>query len=130
MRRSGACPSISRRLTQTLHLSRSPERTRKGRGGGRDQVQRSARRGILIQRAVRLHSLQPALRYKDRGPQAQSAWKALGAVWKRLDAWSLFALSPDPRFERIFGRKADRKRKLYNATIECNLYQYLGPLPR
>ena len=72
----------------------------------------------------------PPYGIRTEGPQAQSAWKALGAVWKRLDAWSLFALSPDPRFERLFGRKADRKRKLYNATIECNLYQYLGPLPR
>ena len=27
-------------------------------------------------------------------------------------------------FERYFGRKADKKRKLYNGMIQCNLFMY------
>ncbi|ANE48319.1 N-6 DNA methylase [Paenibacillus swuensis] len=46
-----------------------------------------------------------------------------------LDSWSFFALSPYREFEQDFGRRADKKRKLFNGRIECNLYQYLGPLP-
>ena len=72
----------------------------------------------------------PPYGIRTQGAQAAQAYRALGEVWRRLDGWSVFALSADARFERLFGRKADRKRKLYNGKIECNLYQYLGPLPK
>ena len=32
--------------------------------------------------------------------------------------------SPDEDFERIFGRRADKRRKLYNGMIKCQLYMY------
>ena len=32
-------------------------------------------------------------------------------------------------FEKLFGRKADKKRKLYNGRLQCNLYQYFGERP-
>ncbi len=56
-------------------------------------------------------------------------YRTMGEIYSRLDCWSLFALTPHPRFEQLFGRKAQRKRKLYNGNILCRLYQYLGPLP-
>lgn len=62
--------------------------------------------------------------------EVEKIYRAMGAVYKRLDKWSFFALTAHPHFERLFGRKADRKRKLYNGTILCYLYQYLGPLPK
>ncbi|MGD0229147.1 MAG: class I SAM-dependent RNA methyltransferase [Syntrophorhabdales bacterium] len=58
--------------------------------------------------------------------QVQRLLRAMGDVYRSLDGWSLFALSPDAHFERLFGRKADRKRKLYNGNILCYLYQYRG----
>ncbi len=61
--------------------------------------------------------------------EVEKIYRTMGEVFRRLDAWSLFALSPHPSFEKLFGRKAQRKRKLYNGTILCHLYQYLGPLP-
>ena len=33
-------------------------------------------------------------------------------------------ISPDDDFEKIFGRKADKRRKLYNGTLKCELYMY------
>ena len=33
-------------------------------------------------------------------------------------------ISPDPEFESLFGRKADKRRKLYNGMIQCQYYQY------
>ncbi len=59
----------------------------------------------------------------------EKIYRAMGVVYSRLDKWSFFALTPHPHFERLFGRKADKKRKLYNGMILCYLYQYLGPLP-
>ena len=39
-------------------------------------------------------------------------------------AWSMCVLSSDPAFERSFGRKANRKRRLYNGRLECTYYIY------
>jgi putative N6-adenine-specific DNA methylase len=64
-----------------------------------------------------------------RAAEVEKIYRTMGEVFGRLDAWSLFALSPHPSFEKLFRRKAQKKRKLYNGTILCYLYQYLGPLP-
>lgn len=53
----------------------------------------------------------------------------LGRLSAELPTWSIFAISPTPTFERDFGRKADKRRKLFNGRIECQYFQYLGPLP-
>ncbi|MDU4696720.1 MAG: class I SAM-dependent RNA methyltransferase, partial [Paenibacillus sp.] len=53
----------------------------------------------------------------------------LGRVMAGLPTWSFFALTPTKQFEHDFQRKADKRRKLFNGRIECQLLQYLGPLP-
>ena len=35
-----------------------------------------------------------------------------------------YLLSSDPLFERCYGRKADKRRKLYNGMIKCELHMY------
>ena len=35
-----------------------------------------------------------------------------------------FIISPHDDFEKIFGRKADKRRKLYNGMIKCQVYMY------
>lgn len=40
-----------------------------------------------------------------------------------------YILSSDPLFERYFGRKADKRRKLYNGMIKCDLYMYFKHSP-
>lgn len=62
--------------------------------------------------------------------ESEEIYRRLGEVYARLDGWSLFVLSPHPYFEKLFGKKADRKRKLYNGNILCNYYQYFGSRPR
>ena len=47
-----------------------------------------------------------------------------GAAVAKLDGWGVNVLSADPEFERNFGRKADKKRKLYNGMLKCDLYMY------
>ena len=39
--------------------------------------------------------------------------------------WSLYLLSSHTEFERTFGKRADKKRKLYNGPLKCDLFQYL-----
>ncbi|MCA9087092.1 MAG: class I SAM-dependent RNA methyltransferase [Planctomycetaceae bacterium] len=53
----------------------------------------------------------------------------LGELMTMLETWSYYILTAAPYFERQFGKRADRRRKLYNGNIECTFYQYTGPKP-
>ena len=33
-------------------------------------------------------------------------------------------ITPDDNFEKILGRRADKRRKLYNGTLKCQVYQF------
>lgn len=57
--------------------------------------------------------------------QGQHVARALGKMKQERPHMGIFAISSDDGFERDFGKKADRKRKLYNGNIKCNLYMYL-----
>jgi putative N6-adenine-specific DNA methylase len=61
--------------------------------------------------------------------EVEEIYRTMGKVYRRLDDWSLFALTANRDFERLFGMKATKKRKLYNGNILCHLYQYMGALP-
>ncbi|WP_028547901.1 THUMP domain-containing class I SAM-dependent RNA methyltransferase [Paenibacillus sp. UNC451MF] len=52
--------------------------------------------------------------------------RQLGGITSQLPTWSTFILNPNKQLERYMGRPADKKRKLFNGRIECNLYQYLA----
>jgi putative N6-adenine-specific DNA methylase len=56
-------------------------------------------------------------------------YRQMGEVFSQLQDWSYFILTAYPEFEKQFGRKADKNRKLYNGRLQCYYYQYLGPLP-
>ncbi len=56
-------------------------------------------------------------------------FRETGEAFGRLDTWSFYVISPDPNFEKAFGRPANRKRKLYNGGIRCDYYQFWGPKP-
>ena len=62
--------------------------------------------------------------------QAQQLTERLGRHLRELPAWKLGFLSAEPEFERYFGRRADKRRKLYNGMIQCNFYQFLGEAVR
>ncbi len=51
-------------------------------------------------------------------------YRTMGRVFKKRDGWGYSIISPDEQFEKFFGRKADKRRKLYNGMIKCQLYTY------
>ena len=57
--------------------------------------------------------------------EAERLYRAFGAAWAKSENWQLYLLSSHTEFERSFGRNADRKRKLYNGMIKCDLFMYL-----
>jgi putative N6-adenine-specific DNA methylase len=56
--------------------------------------------------------------------ECEVIYRQLGNTYKKLDNWSLYTITPNENFEQIFGKFANKKRKLYNGMIKCNLYQY------
>ena len=62
--------------------------------------------------------------------EVEKVYRTMGKVFSDLDAWSFFILSAHPEFQRHFGRRADKNRKIFNGDIKCYFYQYLGPLPK
>ncbi len=63
-------------------------------------------------------------RISDRNG-ARAIYRDLGLLQKRHPTWSLCAISSDPGFERAYGRKADKCRRLYNGRLECQFYTFL-----
>lgn len=55
---------------------------------------------------------------------AQGLCRTMGRVFPRQRGWSYGIISPEEDFEALFGRKADKRRKLYNGMIKCQFYQY------
>lgn len=56
-------------------------------------------------------------------------YKELAATIEPLNTWSFYILTAFPEFERVFGRVADRRRKLYSGDLLCQYYQFYGPRP-
>ena len=57
---------------------------------------------------------------------AQQLYAALGRHLKFANDWKKYIITSEPEFEHYFGRRADKKRKLYNGMIKCDYYMYLG----
>ncbi len=56
--------------------------------------------------------------------QAEDLYAVMGRVFERQHGWSYSIISPSKTFEQSFGRSADKRRKLYNGMIQCNLFMY------
>ena len=57
--------------------------------------------------------------------QARAIEEMMGKVFRR-GITGYYIISPDEEFETHFGRKANKKRKLYNGMLRCNFYMYYG----
>lgn len=59
--------------------------------------------------------------------EAELLYRDMGKVFSRLSPWQIYVLTSADNFERLYGRRADKIRKLYNGMIPCRLYQYFKP---
>ena len=78
---------------------------------------RETRRGVLVTNPP----------YGERigeKEEAEALYRAFGAAFRSVSNWQLYLLSSHTEFERCFGREADKKRKLYNGMIKCDLFMY------
>lgn len=60
--------------------------------------------------------------------QAEELYRAMGKHFRTLDAWQIYVLTSHEDFQRLYGRRADKVRRLYNGMIRCNYYQFFRRL--
>lgn len=68
--------------------------------------------------------------YGERLGDLETAAKlagVLGGRWEQNPGQGLYVITADADFERHFGKKAARRRKLYNGMIPCQVYMYYQP---
>ena len=59
--------------------------------------------------------------------EAEALYRDMGRVFEGFLPWQIYIITSHPAFEKCYGRRADKIRKLYNGMIPCNLYQYFKP---
>ncbi len=60
---------------------------------------------------------------------AEALYREMGTVFQALETWSIYLLTSHAEFERLYGKRAQRRRKLFNGRLACTYYQYPGPPP-
>lgn len=60
--------------------------------------------------------------------QVRALYRDMGKTFSALEPWQIYILTSSEEFERLYGRRADKVRKLYNGMIPCRLYQYFKPV--
>ncbi|MDF2547523.1 MAG: methylase [Anaerosolibacter sp.] len=61
--------------------------------------------------------------------EVERLYKRMGQVFSKFDTWSMYVITSEEQFEALYGKKASKKRKLYNGRIKVDYYQFFGPKP-
>lgn len=61
--------------------------------------------------------------------EVNGLYKALGNLMRGKDTWSAYIITSCEEFEKMYGKKADAKRKLFNGNVKTDYYQYYGKRP-
>ncbi len=56
--------------------------------------------------------------------EVEALYREIGEHFRSLSPWQVYIITSHPAFERFYGKKADKVRKLYNGMLPCYLYQY------
>ncbi len=56
--------------------------------------------------------------------EAQNLYRKMGKTFAKHAKWKCYIITANEDFEKFYGKKADKKRKLYNGMIKCDFYQY------
>ena len=56
--------------------------------------------------------------------EAEELYRAMGTAFAGLGAWQIYVITQSEKFPQLYGRRADKIRKLYNGMIPCYYYQY------
>ena len=62
--------------------------------------------------------------------EVRALMSGFGKAFRALPDWNGYILTSLPDFERYFGKRADKKKKLSNANLTCGFYSYFGTPPK
>lgn len=57
---------------------------------------------------------------------ARELYRQMGRVYQQYPSWSKYILTSDLDFEKSYGQKATKRRKLYNGSLRVDFFQYWG----
>lgn len=58
--------------------------------------------------------------------EVEEMYRDLGTIMRDYPSWSVYILTSHEGFEKFYGQKATKKRKLFNGFIKTDYYQYFG----
>lgn len=57
--------------------------------------------------------------------EVDALYQDIGTAWaKNLERWQIYVITSHEAFPKLYGRRADKIRKLYNGMLPCHLYQF------
>jgi putative N6-adenine-specific DNA methylase len=59
--------------------------------------------------------------------EAAELYRDMGRAFANLAPWQIYIITSHPEFERLYGQRADKVKKLYNGMLPCYLYEYFKP---
>ncbi|WP_028782992.1 THUMP domain-containing class I SAM-dependent RNA methyltransferase [Thalassobacillus devorans] len=62
--------------------------------------------------------------------EVEAMYRDLGGIMRDHPSWSVYVLTSHSNFEKIYGRQASKKRKLFNGYIQTDYYQFFGKRPK
>jgi len=61
--------------------------------------------------------------------ETSELYNIMKVSFNKFDTWSKYIYTAIDKFEYIFEKRADKRRKIFNGKINCTYYQYFGPKP-
>ena len=62
--------------------------------------------------------------------EVEFLYKDIGRNFSYFEPWHIYVITSCETFENLYGRPADKKKKLYNGMLPCTLYQFFKPYER
>lgn len=59
--------------------------------------------------------------------EVEALYRDLGRNFKNFEPWHIYVITSCDYFERLYGRRADKTKKLYNGMLPCSFYQFFKP---
>ncbi|MEB3283997.1 MAG: class I SAM-dependent RNA methyltransferase [Candidatus Sericytochromatia bacterium] len=61
--------------------------------------------------------------------EVEALYRAMGQKLRGFPQWGVYVLCGYDGFERLYGKVADKRRKLFNGQLRCDLHQYYAARP-
>ncbi len=63
-------------------------------------------------------------------PEAEALYRDMGKAFACVPNWQIYVLTAHENFPKLYGRRADKIRRLYNGMLPCYYYQFFKPVGR